>query len=41
MVTIEDCVEAEANFKADAEVQRLVRERYGIADMEEVACDLW
>ena len=41
MVTIEDCVEAEEIFKADAEVQRLIRERYGITDMAEVACDPW
>lgn len=41
MVTIEDCVEAEEIFKADSEVQRLIRERYGITDMAEVACDPW
>lgn len=28
-------------FKDDATVQRLCRERYGIEDMAEVACDPW
>jgi hypothetical protein len=41
MVTIEDTVEAEGILKADAKVQRLIRERYGITNMEEVACDPW
>lgn len=41
MVTIEDCVEAEDIFKSDPQVQRLIRERYGITDMAEVACDPW
>lgn len=41
MVTIEDCIEAEVVFKEDATVQRLCRERYGIEDMAEVACDPW
>jgi hypothetical protein len=33
--------QAEVVFKDDATVQRLCRERYGIEDMAEVACDPW
>lgn len=41
MVTVDDTIEAEAIFKADVNVQRLVRELYGIHDVEEIACDPW
>ena len=41
MVTVDDCIEAEEIFKEDAEVQRCLRERYGIHDITEVACDPW
>ena len=41
MVTVDDTIEAEIIFKADANVQRLVRELYGIHNIEEVACDPW
>jgi len=41
MVTVDDCIEAEEIFKEDEGVQRALRERYGIHDPEEVACDPW
>ena len=41
MVTVDDCIEAEEIFKEDAGVQRALRERYGINDPNEVACDPW
>ena len=41
MVTVDDCIEAEEVFKEDQGVQRVLRERYGIYDVNEVACDPW
>ena len=41
MVTVDDCIEAEEIFKEDEGVQRALRERYGIYDPNEVACDPW
>lgn len=41
MVTVDDCIEAEEIFKEDEGVQRALRERYGINDPNEVACDPW
>ena len=41
MVTVDDCIEAEEIFKEDEGVQRALRERYGICDPNEVACDPW
>ena len=41
MVTIEDCVEAEEIVKADKGIQTLLKERYGITDMNMVAADPW
>ena len=41
MVTVDDCIEAEEIFKEDEGVQRALRDRYGIYDPDEVACDPW
>lgn len=41
MVTIEDCVEAEELVKADAGIQALLKDRYGVTDMALVAADPW
>ena len=41
MVTVDDTIEAEYIFKEDATVKRMVRELYGILDVNEVACDPW
>jgi primary-amine oxidase len=41
MVTIEDCMEAEEIVKADAGMQALLKQRYGITDMAMVAADPW
>ena len=41
MVTVDDCIEAEEVFKEDQGVQCALRERYGIYDVNEVACDPW
>lgn len=37
----DDCLEAEAIVKADPGVRKLLREVYGIDDVELVACDPW
>jgi len=37
----EDCFDAEAIAKADPEVVSLLKERYGISDLDLVACDPW
>lgn len=41
LATPDDCFEAEAIAKADPEVRRLLKERYGIEDMALVCCDPW
>ena len=41
MVTIEDCVEAEEIVKADPGIRGLLKDRYGITDMDMVAADPW
>lgn len=41
MVTIEDCVEAEEIVKADPGIKTLLKDRYGITDMDMVAADPW
>ena len=41
MVTIEDCVEAEELVKADKGIRALLKDRYGITDMNMVAADPW
>jgi Cu2+-containing amine oxidase len=41
MVTIEDCVEAEEIVKADPSIQALLKDRYGVTDMDLVAADPW
>lgn len=41
LITPDDCVEAEAIAKSDPEVQRLLRERYGVTDLSLVCCDPW
>ncbi|KXZ45138.1 hypothetical protein GPECTOR_58g587 [Gonium pectorale] len=37
----DDCFEAEAIAKADPRVVQLLRERYGVADLDLVCCDPW
>lgn len=37
----EDCLLAEEVAKADPEVQRKLREEYGITNLDMVACDPW
>ncbi|PNH10594.1 Copper amine oxidase 1, partial [Tetrabaena socialis] len=37
----DDCFEAEAIAKADAAVQKLLKERYGVTDLDLVCCDPW
>ncbi|EFJ39825.1 copper amine oxidase [Volvox carteri f. nagariensis] len=37
----DDCFEAEAIAKADPRVVQLLRERYGVMDLELVCCDPW
>jgi Cu2+-containing amine oxidase len=37
----EDCFDAEAIAKSDPEVVSLLKERYGITDLDLVACDPW
>ena len=37
----EDCFDAEAIAKANPEVVSLLKERYGISDLDLVACDPW
>lgn len=39
--TAEDCAHAEQIAKNSAEFQQLLKERYGVTDMELVACDPW
>ncbi|KAK9817313.1 hypothetical protein WJX72_012521 [[Myrmecia] bisecta] len=41
MVTLDDCLDAEDVVKASPRVQQLIRERYGITDMDKVAVDPW
>lgn len=41
MATPDDCFEAEAIVKADPGIQTLLKERYGITNMDEIACDPW
>ena len=41
MFSPDDCSLAEAIVKADAGVQRTLKERYGIENIDEVACDPW
>ena len=41
VATPDDCFEAEAIAKADPRVVELLRERYGVSDLELVACDPW
>lgn len=41
LATPDDCFDAEAIAKADPDVQALLAEKYGITDLEMVACDPW
>ncbi|GAB4818794.1 hypothetical protein N2152v2_005840 [Parachlorella kessleri] len=40
-LTIDDCVDSERQIKANPEFQQYMKERYGITNMDEVACDPW
>ena len=39
--TPDDCFEAESIVKADETIKELLETRYGITDMDKVACDPW
>lgn len=41
LCTPDDCIDAENIAKADAQVQSLLKERYGLTDMSLVICDPW
>jgi Cu2+-containing amine oxidase len=41
MVTVDDCLDAEDICKADAKFRKVIEERYGIVDLDLVACDPW
>eukprot|EP00884_Botryococcus_braunii_P004086 jgi/Botrbrau1/13679/Bobra.0378s0010.1 len=41
MVTVDDCLDAEDICKADEKFRRVIKERYGIVDLDLVACDPW
>lgn len=41
MVTVDDCLDAEDICKADEKFRAVVKERYGITDLDLVACDPW
>ena len=41
MITIDDCLEAEAIVKEDATIKSILKERYGLTNMDLVAADPW
>eukprot|EP00803_Ostreobium_quekettii_P010562 evm.model.scf_1177.3 EVM.evm.TU.scf_1177.3 scf_1177:31016-41785(+) len=41
LLTPDDCFDAEAIVKADENVRCLLEERYGVTDVDKVACDPW